>query len=975
MKKLFKTSLVILASLGLVGCNRASDSSSSSSEPTSIPASSADDPATSSTSSVTHKLTFTAPAQLLVGEETTFVASFDGSPLTPTEQAKVVYTASPADALTITGNKAVGAKVTNTVTVTAKYEGVTGTATLKVYEVTAKDRHDAYMTAWENSASATSTETVTIQGVLKGYEQYSGSTNMNAYIQEGAYGYWVNNLPATDENGATISIGDSIQVVGTTYYGTKAKKYPCIKPTTTTKLTTAITADALTLGASSNVFADSRHAQIKAENITIAEVSEDKSTYSFAIGSDTYKLTYNTSASNTGDAIKTKLADVGVGRVITSVKGFWGNNATASVNDEKIISVTSADDIVLSETYPAATALTVTGATTVGGLKDATETYTAVVTPSGAKQTVNWSVTDAEGAETSVATISAAGVLTIADDVSETKTINVVATSTTDATIKNSLSVSITKVDPATAVSITATGSKTSINLDSETTLQLTATVSPATASQAVVWSSSNDKVATVDANGLVTGVTDGTTTITATSKYNAEIKATYDISVTRTITPIADLMTKGDALSSNGTISGTYTVKGVITAISGKNAILSDGTNALEIYGYDNMSNFASGNYVAVTGTFQRYYKLIETKTISSIVLAQTNDQPSIPASETYDASKVDTLGANTGYIAGTSFKIDGKMTVDGSYKNLKFDGNNYYLSLTACDGVTLTENAYGTYECIAVSVNTSKKFVTVFVTGFTASAKEASPSAVEITNTNLDVKVGNTLQMKAQVLTTEDGTVDQTVTWSVFGEDGTSTTSLATIDASTGLLTAATKGKVTVKATSTKDTTKSVTKIVAIHDNMNTMDFTDTTKMESCNQYTQSWKATTEDSSKLTMTNFSNNSLGWKCVACGRKSNASVATITTDAAITFAVNSVKINFTQFNNSDKVNSIKLKVASDGSFANNLQTIDFTDYTTGLKEITVTTPTANMFYQLEFDLQMTGANGSIRLDSLMFLGD
>ena len=49
-------------------------------------------------------------------------------------------------------------------------------------------------------------------------------------------------------------------------------------------------------------------------------------------------------------------------------------------------------------------------------------------------------------------------------------------------------------------------------------TVQLTANVLPAGANQTVTWSSSNPQYATVDANGLVTAVADGTTNISATS-------------------------------------------------------------------------------------------------------------------------------------------------------------------------------------------------------------------------------------------------------------------------------------------------------------------------------------------------------------------------------------------------------------------------------------------------------------------------
>lgn len=61
----------------------------------------------------------------------------------------------------------------------------------------------------------------------------------------------------------------------------------------------------------------------------------------------------------------------------------------------------------------------------------------------------------------------------------------------------------------------------------------LQATVAPEDASfKSVVWSSSNEKIATVDENGKVTAQAKGTATITATSEDNDNVEATCTISV-----------------------------------------------------------------------------------------------------------------------------------------------------------------------------------------------------------------------------------------------------------------------------------------------------------------------------------------------------------------------------------------------------------------------------------------------------------
>ena len=74
---------------------------------------------------------------------------------------------------------------------------------------------------------------------------------------------------------------------------------------------------------------------------------------------------------------------------------------------------------------------------------------------------------------------------------------------------------------------------KTTATIEVDEALQLKATVLPTdAANKNVVWTSSNTSVATVSPEGVVTGLTIGTTTITATSEENGEIKATCEITV-----------------------------------------------------------------------------------------------------------------------------------------------------------------------------------------------------------------------------------------------------------------------------------------------------------------------------------------------------------------------------------------------------------------------------------------------------------
>lgn len=93
------------------------------------------------------------------------------------------------------------------------------------------------------------------------------------------------------------------------------------------------------------------------------------------------------------------------------------------------------------------------------------------------------------------------------------------------------LGLSAVSANAATAVNtVTATPKSNTIAVGR--TKKLTVTVAPKKADQAVVWSSSNTKVATVTAKGVVKGVKTGSATITATSSADATKTASVKVKV-----------------------------------------------------------------------------------------------------------------------------------------------------------------------------------------------------------------------------------------------------------------------------------------------------------------------------------------------------------------------------------------------------------------------------------------------------------
>ena len=142
----------------------------------------------------------------------------------------------------------------------------------------------------------------------------------------------------------------------------------------------------------------------------------------------------------------------------------------------------------------------------------------ATILPADAHQEVQWT-----SSNENVATVDDTGLVT---PVALGNAI--IYAATTDGSNKRTLCV-IT-VEPAVASNVQL--NQTTAGLKIGQTLQLNATITPADASQEVAWTSSAPTVATVSDNGLVTAVSLGDATITATTKDGTNLSASCAVSV-----------------------------------------------------------------------------------------------------------------------------------------------------------------------------------------------------------------------------------------------------------------------------------------------------------------------------------------------------------------------------------------------------------------------------------------------------------
>lgn len=225
-----------------------------------------------------------------------------------------------------------------------------------------------------------------------------------------------------------------------------------------------------------------------------------------------------------------------VSQAVTAVSANT-NIATVTVNGNEVIissvaegtttvTITSEADNSFSKTVNvtvnpvAITGVAISGSETeilVGG----TTTLTAAVTPANAAQTVTWTSSDEN-----IATVTGGIVTGVA-----VGTVTITATSTKDNTKSDTYSI---EVKPIKVTGITVAPATQSLSVGG--TVQLSATVSPANATDKTYeWSSDDATVATVDADGLVTALKIGTCTIKATAKDGSTVVGSCAITVAAT--------------------------------------------------------------------------------------------------------------------------------------------------------------------------------------------------------------------------------------------------------------------------------------------------------------------------------------------------------------------------------------------------------------------------------------------------------
>ncbi len=339
-----------------------------------------------------------------------------------------------------------------------------------------------------------------------------------------------------------------------------------------------------------------------------------------------------------------------------------------------------------------------------------------------------------------------------------------------------------------TTVSVTGvsdiSGSST-VSIGSTTTLSASVTPTDAT-NQTITWSSDASGVASVDASGVVTGVSAGTATITATSADGSFTK-TKSITVTTPVTGISDI---SGAISVN--VGSTITLSASVTPADATNQTITWSSNATGVATVGSSTGVVTGvaggiaTITATTadGSFTDTHDVAVIVPVTGISAVSGSSSVVSGATTTLTAS-VDPSGATNQTIMWSSSNT-AVATVDASGVVTGVGGGTATITATTADGGFSA---------------TKSMTVTVPVTGIS----DVSGSST--------VGVGSTITLSASV-TPADAT-NQTITWT------SSNTSVATVNSSTGVVTGVAGGTATITATTASGSytaTKSVTVTVPV-------------------------------------------------------------------------------------------------------------------------------------------------------------
>jgi len=330
-------------------------------------------------------------------------------------------------------------------------------------------------------------------------------------------------------------------------------------------------------------------------------------------------------------------------------------------------------------------------------------------------------------------------------------------------------------VTAATLSTLDINATDTTLAEGTQTQLSVTGTYSDGTTSimtSQVSWSSSDSSKATVDANGLVTAVATGSTTITATKDGVSEAQVIMITDATLTgiaLEPITDIA-KG--LTGQLAVIGTYTNGQTQTLTSGVHFNSSDVSVAT----------------VTSSGVVTAVKEGTTTIMIRSGELVSQVDVTVLPA--VLSSIMIDPLA-----VANLANGKTTQLTVTGTYSDASTQDVSSQVTWSSTTPTLATVNAQGLVTAVGLGSAKITATLGALSNEMTIMISDATLESITVTSDKQDVANGLTEQLYVSGIYSDDSIADLTsqTTWT------TSDTTIATVSSS-GVVTAKKVGTVTV-------------------------------------------------------------------------------------------------------------------------------------------------------------------------------
>ena len=357
---------------------------------------------------------------------------------------------------------------------------------------------------------------------------------------------------------------------------------------------------------------------------------------------------------------------------------------------------------------------------------------TATVTPAIASdRTVTWST-----ANPNIAQVSSNGIVT---GISAGTT---VITATTANGMTATCTVTVQPVDHFPA-SITLDRTSATVNINSAITLH--ATVLPATAAnRTVTWSSSNPSVATVNSNGVVTGVSAGTTVITATTVNGLTATSTVTVQLTDNFPTSITL----DRTAATINIHSALTLHATVLPSNAANRTVtwsSSNHNVATVNSSGRVTGISAGTAVITATTANGL-------TATSVITVRHTDQ--FPTSITLDRTAA-TLNIHSSIILHATV-----FPSTATNRTVTWSSSSPHIAQVNSSG-RVTGISAGTAVITAMTVNglTATSVITVWHT-------DGFPASITLDRTSATLNIHSSITLHATVFPAT--AANRTVTWS---------------------------------------------------------------------------------------------------------------------------------------------------------------------------------------------------------------